>query len=412
MLETTKNIPKIPSLRRNFSWTLFGNIIYAASQWGILIALAQLGSPEMVGIYGLALAITAPVILLSNFQLRSIQATDTNSSYQFGHYLSLRLITSFIALAIIIFIVKFSGLNYYTEFVIIIIGVSKVFESISDVIYGLLQKNEQMNFIAISRIIKGLVSLGTFIAVIWITGDLVISVISLSVTWLLILIMYDFYIATKYDIVKPLFNIQILMNLLKLALPLGIVIMLGSLNSNIPRYFIQYNFNTNYLGYFTVLVYLIIIGETLINALGQAVTPRLAKHFSYNKFHYFNLMNKLIAFSVSIGIIGIFISIFLGEKILVIIYGIEYAKYSNVFVVVMVAGAIGYIASFMGYGITAARFFKIQPVLGVSWIITSLISSFFLIPKYGLMGAAYTLVITAVVQVLSKSIVLFYIRNQ
>ena len=63
------------SLRKNFTWTFAGNAIYAASQWGQLVVLAKLGTPETVGQIALALAICAPVIMFANLQLRSVQAT-------------------------------------------------------------------------------------------------------------------------------------------------------------------------------------------------------------------------------------------------------------------------------------------------------------------------------------------------
>ncbi|NLE39325.1 MAG: hypothetical protein GX621_14995, partial [Pirellulaceae bacterium] len=31
------------SLRRNFSWTLAGNLVNAACQWGVIVVLAKLG---------------------------------------------------------------------------------------------------------------------------------------------------------------------------------------------------------------------------------------------------------------------------------------------------------------------------------------------------------------------------------
>jgi O-antigen/teichoic acid export membrane protein len=69
------------TLRQNFSWTFVGNIIYAASQWGMLVVLAKLGSPEMVGQFMRGLAVTAPIILFSNLQLRQIQTTDVKQHY-------------------------------------------------------------------------------------------------------------------------------------------------------------------------------------------------------------------------------------------------------------------------------------------------------------------------------------------
>ena len=90
--------PGARSLRANFSWTFVGNVIYAACQWAMLVVLAKLGSPEIVGQFALGLAITAPVIMLTNLQLRAVQATDAKRAYSFGDYLGLRLAVTPLAL--------------------------------------------------------------------------------------------------------------------------------------------------------------------------------------------------------------------------------------------------------------------------------------------------------------------------
>src|SRR5437868_13818516 len=87
------------SLRRNFAFTLAGNALYAACQWGILVVLAKLGSPAIVGKYALAMAVCSPVILFSNLQLREIQATDARRDHAFGDYLALRILCTILALA-------------------------------------------------------------------------------------------------------------------------------------------------------------------------------------------------------------------------------------------------------------------------------------------------------------------------
>ena len=70
------------SLTWNFSWTIAGDVIYAACQWGMLIVLAKLGSPEMVGQFALGLAVTAPVIIFANLALRQIQSTDVRNEFE------------------------------------------------------------------------------------------------------------------------------------------------------------------------------------------------------------------------------------------------------------------------------------------------------------------------------------------
>ena len=50
----------------NFTWTFLGNTFYALTQWGILAALAKLGSAEMVGSFSLALALASPILMLAS----------------------------------------------------------------------------------------------------------------------------------------------------------------------------------------------------------------------------------------------------------------------------------------------------------------------------------------------------------
>jgi hypothetical protein len=64
----------------------------------MIVLLTKLGSPEMVGQFALGLAVTAPIILFANLQLRSVQATDARQEFQFGHYFGLRLVTTGLAL--------------------------------------------------------------------------------------------------------------------------------------------------------------------------------------------------------------------------------------------------------------------------------------------------------------------------
>ncbi len=97
------------SLRRNFSWTALGNIIYAACQWGIVATLAKMGNAEMVGQFALGLAIATPISLFFRFALRGVQATDANGSYDFAEYLTLRLMTTLVAICLTLMLVLFWG---------------------------------------------------------------------------------------------------------------------------------------------------------------------------------------------------------------------------------------------------------------------------------------------------------------
>ena len=147
------------SLKLNFSWTFVGNVIYSGCQWGMLVVLAKLGTPKVVGQFALGFAVTAPVVMFANLKLNSILSTDAKYDYKFGEYLALRYLTAIFALAVIAGIVLISGYGRETALVLFAIGLAKTFESISDIYYGLLQQYERMDRVATSLIIRGILSL-------------------------------------------------------------------------------------------------------------------------------------------------------------------------------------------------------------------------------------------------------------
>lgn len=428
MAANSEVVPKFRglSLRSNFSWTLVGNVIYAGCQWAMLIVIAKFGNPVMVGQFALGLAVTAPVIMLSNLQLRAIQATDAREDYLFRDYLSLRLIMTalaFIAISGIAFVTKY---RLETALVVLIIGLAKSFESISDVFYGLLQQSERMDRIAKSMVLKGSISLLALSAGIYFGGSIVWGAVGLALAWALTLISYDIRSAllilrgssptipdedtncvAPKTLLKPRWSLKTLKSLFWLALPLGIVMMLVSLNINIPRYFIQHYFGERELGMYAAMAYIIVAGNTVIQALGHSASPRLAKHYaSGDKKAFHSLLLKLIGIGVLLSVTGVVIATSVGKEILSLLYKPEYANRADVFTWLMVAAGISYISSLLGHGMTAARYFKIQLPLNIAFVVITVLAALLLIPLYGLQGAAWASCIAFAAQLPLKGMVI------
>ncbi len=427
------------TLRQNFSWTFVGNIIYAASQWGMLMVLAKFGSPEMVGQFTLGLAVTAPIIQFSSLQLRQIQTTDVKQQYLFGDYLGLRLLCVSLSLLTIATISIIAGYRWETSLVILVIGLSKVFESISDIFYGLFQHHERMDRIAISLMIKGPMALLMLGLGLYFSGSVLGGAIGLTGTWALVLIFYD--VPNGVSLLKalalaqidqtaaisqhnppvtigdlqwqPRFNLSVLRSLVRLSLPLGLVMTLLSFNANMPRYFIQYHLGERELGIFSALSYLMVAGNIVISALGQSASPRLAKYYAAGRGKDFqDLLLKTILVGALLGGISIFMAAIAGKEILTILYRPEYAKQEHLFVLLMVAASIGYITSFLGYAMTAAQYFRVQmPLFTVATGISAFIC-FWLVPSHGSMGAAIALIVGLSFQLLcSLGVILHALRK-
>lgn len=405
------------SLETNFSWTFAGNVVYAGCQWGMLVVLAKLGSPEIVGQFALGLAVTAPVIMLSNLQLRGVLATDANEDYQFSDYLKLRVMTTALALLAVAGIVALSGYRRQTGLVILAIALAKGFESISDIVYGSLQHEERMDRISQSMMLRGAVAMAAVWAGVYFAGSVSLGALAMAAGWGVVLVLFDLpgrsRVPSESSTMTSIrrghsgFDWQKLSRLAMVAAPLGVVMMLLSLNVNVPRYVIQHNIGERSLGIFAAVADLMVVGTTVVGALGQSASPRLAQHYARGDVTEFRiLMRKLIAVGAALGAAGILVAVTAGRPMLRILFRSDYAASADVLAWIMAAAAISYVASFIGYGLTAARLFKVQaPLIGVVTLVTAA-SSIVLIPGHGLIGAAWAMVLGTLVQLIGSSVVL------
>jgi len=200
-----------------------------------------------------------------------------------------------------------------------------------------------------------------------------------------------------------------LSKLLWLALPLGFVMMLISLNTNIPRYFIERYLGERELGIFAAMSYLMVVGSIVVSALAESASPRLAKYYAAgNSTAFCTLLLKLVGVGLMLGAGGVFVAVVAGREILTLLYKPEYAERADLFAWLMVAAGIGYVSSFLGSGMTAARYFLVLMPLFALATGTSAIAGLWLIPTQGVRGAAIALIVGAIVQAVFTFGVIFH----
>lgn len=398
------------SLRVNFAWTSVGHASYAACQWAMVSVLAKLGSPELVGQYALGIAATAPILMLAQMNLRSVLATDPAFGARFGDYRDLRLGMLLLAL---IGIAVGAWMNGAGTAVVVFAGAAQAVEWFSDIYHGLYQRMERMERIAISLAVRGVLSVTALAVVVWSTGSLVWGLAAVTGVRLLVLVVYDSGLAYRGVLRfaadgadgKPKF--ARLAGLVWTALPLGLVLMLGSLVTNTPRYAIARDLGQHSLGLFSAVASLATAGNFVVNALGQAATPALARHRESGQMNQFRALTlKLVAVGCGLCLLTVAGSLVAGEFILRIAYREEYARESNLLIAFMFAAGIGYVASLLGYSMTACRLFRSQVPLQMACLATTAAASFYCVPRLGLMGAAVAVGAGCGVQVLAEAAIL------
>jgi O-antigen/teichoic acid export membrane protein len=165
--------------------------------------------------------------------------------------------------------------------------------------------------------------------------------------------------------------------------------MLTSLNSNLALYFIESLLGTIAVGHFAAILYLITAARTVINALSQTASPRLAQLLhARNRSGFNRLQRTLIALGLSIGITGAAGAWLLGKPILSLVYSPEYAQYSNLLVWLVAANSFTFANAFLAAGLTAMRSFRPMLAINVFSIFLTTVLLAILIPRFGLIGAA------------------------
>jgi O-antigen/teichoic acid export membrane protein len=197
------------------------------------------------------------------------------------------------------------------------------------------------------------------------------------------------------------------------GLPMGFVLMMVSLNLNIPRYFIQQHLGTQQLAIFSAIATLLAAGSSVTNAAGQAAAPRLAKCFVNRDRRGFGmLLAALVVVSLGLGGLGFGGAFLFGKRAMSLIYRPEYSTHQDVLLWLMGASGFFYLGSTLGYAVTAVRCFAPQLPLFAGAAVTTAIGCVALVPSQGLRGAAMAILISAVIQCLGSAYLLWNARKQ
>ena len=218
---------------------------------------------------------------------------------------------------------------------------------------------------------------------------------------------------TMAETLRPVLDRRQLTPLCLEAAPLGVVAFLLTIQVQVPRYVVAGLLHTRELGLFSAAAYLTFIGGMLVNALGAPACVRLAKyHVDGARSAFRQLMTKLLFVAAALGIAGIVVSALAGGPILALLYTNEYSRMAGVLTVLCAGSALSYVASFLGYGMTALGRYKIQVPIFLGLVLITLLSCYWLTGRYGLMGTAVGMLVGNLGQLIMSAAVVWRATRQ
>ena len=416
MIPLTRMRPE-KRLKIDFTWVLSGNVLYSACSWGIVVALAKLGSPERVGEYAFGLAVSTPIVLFANLQLRGLLVSDVKGQFNFGQYLTFRLITLAGAVGVVAGAAAWTQTEGRMRWIIVLCGLALAFDLVSDVYYGLMQARGRMDRIAVSLMLKGPLSLAALCTFMYFTRDTVLALTGLLLGRLTILLVWDTRLGfTKTGGNSPArleWNTRGMGSLFRMALPLGVIQMLVALNVSIPRYFLEAHSGAADLGIFSAIASLLMAGNLVVSAFGQSIFLPVAQACAAGDSARFR---RYAAMTASLGMLlggaALLVLALFGRQLVSRVFRPEYGERGDLLTLLMIAGTIGFAASGLGYVATAARSLWQQIPMLVASASAGAITSAWSIPRHGLIGAAHATLVASVVQLVGAFVILWTVDRR
>jgi O-antigen/teichoic acid export membrane protein len=407
---------------KGFFWLVAGNVLYGLYQWLLIALIIKAWGSEYVGYFAYGLAISAPVFMFSNLNLRTVLAIDVNEDYDFGSYFGLRLIMSLIAGMSVYLFCLTAGIRNEELLIISFVVALKLVESFSDISFGALQQQRHLKDIGSSMAIKSIGSSVIVFSLFSMHSPVWFVLLMVMVFWILVLVLFDLknVIKTKYELAninktyKDLFAFLLSgknrISLVKHTASLGFVSMLISLDANIPRYIVKRLHGVDELGIYAGIGFIIILGNNVVISYCQSIVSKLARHREDNqKNEYFATIFKTIKLILVLCIVGAIAAKSFGGSILNLVYSHEYAEQSNLFALLVLGAGFGYSALVFHYAGMASRRFLIQVVVFSSSIAVTFVLSILFSRQWGVNGIAAARAVGYLIQLI---ILLFIITDK
>ena len=412
MQKPCKNIAntavKKVKLSVNTAWAVLGNLAYVGGRIVIVVLLTRQFASVEVGRILYALAVVTPLSYLINMELRPVFVTDTHNHIKPGHCLASRLVSNTILMAVLLVLctVQWTDWNWEKCIIILSAGAVRGSESWADVYLGVFQKCERMRLWAVSQISK------TVLVLLWVvfmpfwTDNINWMLAGWLAATLLVILLYDRVYAGRLVGVKLRWELTIVKRLICLGFPLGVFVTLAILNQQVAQYFIEHELSYSAVAYYGVFMMYVSGMTTVQNGVNQAILPRLAQYFGKNKRQFLKLLGVVLGASVLVMLVGLIVVGWQGRAILRILNGEEYAEYAPLFFMMICAGCLLLVGMILGDAIIACHRFKSRMVAVGLGLAVNVIVCWRYVGDYGLKGAVWAAVLSAMVTTLVCGVVL------
>ena len=375
-------------LKKNAIWNTIGTGINSFASLFFLIIVTRINNIDEAGIFTYAFSTAILLNVIGTYAGRIYQVTERKKISN-NDFLINRLITCALMIIIAIIFIFIKRYNSYKTTVVLLLCFLKLLEAFCDVIYGFLQREDNLYKVGISYTLKNVIGILGFLLVNYITKNMIISIIVFICIFLLVTVFYDFKESKIILIIKEDKNKKNIFDILKNGFPIFCVTFLNMYLINASKYSMDGIMEEKYQAIFGIIIMpatmMVLIAQFLIHPFLNIISDYIVS----KKYKELNVLQiKIGLLLLLFGILGIAFCYFIGIYILEFIYGIELIDYNLCLSIILVGSIFSALISMITTVLIAMRYTLIQMIVYGAVSLLILFISKLLILNYGIMGAS------------------------
>lgn len=389
------------TIKQSILWNSWGSIVYLAVQWLQTVLVTRLLGYEDAGVFSLAMSVTNIFYAISLYGMKNFQISDIDEKYTAGNYLLSRVVTGGGAFFLCTIFTLVNQYDLKQTTCIVAYMLFKLSEAFFDVFTGFYQKHWRMDVMGKSLIIRAVLMLFVFPTVIWITKDLLIAIIVMSVAVFWVIIFYDFKRVKSLEIIEYKKNAHQIKALLFECFPLGVYLVLSTSIGSIPRYFLEIYQGTEKLGiYASVATPTLIVQMAATYVFNPMVTVLAESYNKKEKDKFVKTLRQCVLTTIVVSVAAIIGAKIFGRLGLKILYGESVLEYEYLLIPLIVCTVTTAFVWLFCAVLTVFRNFRSLLIGNGCAFAFSVGLSIILIPVWDMQGATFALLFGNIIGIL------------
>lgn len=207
------------SAGQSIAWNSVGSFSYLVANWLTTVLVVVLGSDYAAsGVLAVAMAVGNLVATITLFNVRPYQVTDIGSQFAARDYVGFRFVTTaFSLLACSVYSVLTVSFDCFP--VVAAYALFKAVDSFVDVLHGVDQLSDRLDYAGQSQIVRGILIVFSFVVGMVCFDSLMVSVLGMVFASLAVVLLFDVRRASQLDDVRPRFSLRTFVSICRSCFP-------------------------------------------------------------------------------------------------------------------------------------------------------------------------------------------------